>query len=206
MDWKELLASIVRSLAWPAVVVAIVLVLRKQFEALLARQDDLTLAREAKKKFEQALKEGQQFADWLSARLESQTVAAARVFSETDQNSPVTAILLAYLRLLDTVADAKKALNLPNEKQSGEVIKELVDSNRLSDRAKELFVSLTDARNAAIHCDDKEPITDGEAKEYLLQEGIMTALVQKALSQPAASSATQPQTPTVTSPLARSGE
>lgn len=192
MDWKELLASIIHTLAWPAVVVAIVVVLRKQFETLLARQDDATSSRDWKKRFTQFLNEGRRYAEWLGARHELPKVAApaASAASDARHDSPVTIILLTYQSLLDILLEAKKALNLSADSVPQQIITALVCQKLLSDRANELFNSMTDARNAAIHCSEKDAITDGEANEYRLQADVMTKLLRQALSRPPAPSAT----------------
>jgi hypothetical protein len=54
----------------------------------------------------------------------------------------------------------------------------------MSVRAQELFLSLTQARNTAIHCSDKEPITRGEAIDYRQQTEILTSMVRRALDRP----------------------
>jgi hypothetical protein len=185
MDSAELVANIVRSLAWPAVVVVIVLVLRKQINTLLARQNDAAYAHEQKKKFEQFLKEGRQYAEWLGAGIEpSKTGEPATERPAVARDSPITALLLAYQDVLDILLVAKRQLDLPGDSPPPQVITALVKRRHMSERAQELFLSLTQARNTAIHCSEKEPITQGEATDYRQQTEVLTSMVRGALERP----------------------
>jgi hypothetical protein len=55
MDWKQFFASMVGSLAWPVVVVALLVLLRKHLASMAERLEELTLPGGAKAKFDRQL-------------------------------------------------------------------------------------------------------------------------------------------------------
>jgi hypothetical protein len=184
MDWKQFIADIVRSLAWPAVVVTIVIVLRKQLETLAARQDESGASRGWKEKFEQKLNEARREAELLADGIAAPQAADSTlpVRPEAGQDSPLTTVLLAYNELLETLLRAKKPINMPADTPPQQILTALIQRRLLRERTLEFFASLTDARSAAVHTGDKDPITPGEATDFRRQAEILTALLSGAVN------------------------
>jgi hypothetical protein len=60
MDWLTFLSNLVGSLAWPSVVIVLLIILRRQISALASRLEELTLPGGAKAKFAKLLDEARQ--------------------------------------------------------------------------------------------------------------------------------------------------
>jgi hypothetical protein len=68
MDWLQFFASIIGSLAWPSVVVALLFMLRGQMAGLVGRLEELAFGG-AKAKFAMALEQGKANTEQLAATL-----------------------------------------------------------------------------------------------------------------------------------------
>ena len=66
MDWKELVAHLVDSLAWPVAAIGVAVVLRGQLKMLLDRKNEATLAHGWKVKFEESLGEARRNGELLA--------------------------------------------------------------------------------------------------------------------------------------------
>jgi hypothetical protein len=184
MDWKELVASVVDSLAWPAAAIGVALVLRGQLKMLLGRKNETTLAHSWKIKFDESLAEARRNGELVGGGAQTAGLApsAAAARFEPGRDSPVTTILLAYQELTDTLSGVKIKLGMAPDTAPQQILLRLVERARMRERCVELFEDLTGARNAAVHAGDTEPITDGEAKDFCAQQQILNSLLRTAIA------------------------
>ncbi len=177
MDWKTFIASLVASLAWPAVFVGAIVVLRGQLQSLLTRDAQLASVRQDRSKFEENLGEAHRHAELLNG--DAEALPPARPLEPA--SSPIATVLLAHNELYEMILRAKKTALLPADTPLQQVLSVLVQRGLLRERAIELFDALTKARNAAVHLWGEQPVTRGEALEFTEQARILETLVTGAI-------------------------
>ena len=172
MDWKEFVASIVGSLAWPAAIVALVVVLRRPLRALLGSLQTLQY-REFRAEFGRHIREAQ-------ANVE-EAVRAGGVevtVGEQDQHVPdkeVTDLLRRLANETPRAAVLEAWTVVESELRSGEgrlgkesdgpVPRLLAESGWIPQLVK-VLEGLYAARNQAAHADEVA-ITPEDASEYV---------------------------------------
>jgi hypothetical protein len=60
MDWKSFIASLVSSLAWPLVIIALLVILRKQITGLAERLEEINIPGAGKASFERKIEKTRQ--------------------------------------------------------------------------------------------------------------------------------------------------
>ena len=184
MDWKAFIASVLRSLTWPSVVIVLLFLLRKHLGGMADRIEELTLPGGAKAKFVKALDE---------ARAEKELVAVEsgpldQKVSEVDARRlelanrfPEAAVMEAYKDVEALVLELRDALDLPPRTNFRRVVSRLVEQGLVAHEVQLLFENLQQARNASAHAGSANRITPGEALEYMAQAEFLVSLLRGTL-------------------------
>jgi hypothetical protein len=170
VDWKTFTASLVSSLAWPSVMVALLIVLRKQIGGLAERLQELSLPGGAKATFEKQLETARKEAGNLAApSAEPQTNRLVpepeeRKFLRLAAASPESAVMQAYKRIEGVLSKIAPLLHLDTDNAllvANELLqREFIDSGTLA-----LFNTLRQARDIAAQVGPGR-ITPSEALDY----------------------------------------
>ena len=112
MDWLQFTSSIVGALAWPLVVFALLVLLRKHLGQLVSRLIHLKLPGVAEAKFKEQLAASTEEAEEVALRtvqVERQT-APDRAFLELAKNFPSAAILQSWKDIEATLQQIRERL------------------------------------------------------------------------------------------------
>jgi hypothetical protein len=186
MDWKQFIASLVSSLAWPALLAFFLWLIRKRIGALLSRLIELHLPGGAKAVFAQELDRGRDALEKIEfkvarrARTRDSLPPDLQSIKEEIKESPQWVIALAYTDIEALLSEAKEKLHLSSRMPYTAVIKALVQKEYVENGALELFESLRRARNAVVHAPSRE-VTVGEAVEYQIQAAGLSIILTEAI-------------------------
>jgi hypothetical protein len=186
MDWKQFIASLVSSLAWPALLAFFLWLIRKRIGALLSRLIELHLPGGAKAVFAQELDRGRDALEKIEfkvarrARTRDSLPPDLQSIKEETKESPQWVIALAYTDIEALLSEAKEKLHLSSRMPYTAVIKSLVQKEYVENGALELFESLRRARNAVVHAPSRE-VTVGEAVEYQIQAAGLSIILTEAI-------------------------
>jgi hypothetical protein len=184
VDWKAFVASIVGSMAWPTVVIVLLILLRDQLGSLATRVEEFTFPGGAKAKFKAQLESSRD-------KLEEVELAGTRdlqsrekpddAYLELAKNFPEAAVSQAWkdveevlLQTRDRLGEAHRRSNLNS------VVRRLREQGLIDGATEELYLSLRQARNTAVHA-TKSAITPAEALEFREQARALVVLLQRAL-------------------------
>ena len=180
MGWLEFIASIVRSIAWPAVIIILLFLLRKQLGNLAERLTEFSFPG-GKAKFKDELAKGRRAADKLppakAQPKKDEVDPLVRVAAET----PEGAVILAYIdlekKLRDIAGKLGKGSNVVNHMG---VMQELTSRGVVEKEALELFSNLRGARNSAAHGVGPK-LTTADALDYVEQAAILKSVLDDAM-------------------------
>ncbi len=184
MDWKQFVASIVSSVAWPAVLALLLILLRHKLTGLADRLIELNLPGGVKASFRQDLEVGRAITD----RIPQSSVAIASpevakeidIFNKVAVDSPPGAIILSFIEIEKKLQAIAIKLGKPYWSDQRKLMRELVQRNLVDPKAVQLFISLKNARNSAAHASGGVDLSTAQASEYIRQSGVLTALLQEA--------------------------
>jgi hypothetical protein len=182
MDWKQFIASVVGSLAWPVVVLIFLWVIRRRIGGLLSRVIELHLPGGAKAIFAQELDKGRDVIEAIGdGELEKVYFKTLEGREErAHENVPHCVIVQTYNELETELFKAREPLGLSTRMNAYSIIKSLIQRDVLDSEASALFETLRRARNAIVHAPTQE-VTDPEAMEYAAQAEFLTELVKDAI-------------------------
>jgi hypothetical protein len=183
MGWLEFIASIVRSIAWPLVVLALLYILRQQLGGLAERLTEFSFPG-GKAKFKDELAKGRRAAQKLPKQKVEQPPEQreeedrlVRIAAE----APEGAVILAYIDLEKKLREL--ALKLGHSSRIVNhmgVIKDLEERGAMAKEGVQLFSNLREARNSAAHGVGPR-LTTEDALEYIEQAGILETVLDAAL-------------------------
>lgn len=168
MDWLQFFASIVSSLAWPALVAVLLLLLKGQLAGLAERLEELTLPGGAKAKFERGLAKAISTSEQIERSPGIQETAPPQpenAYLQLAKSFPEAAVLESFKEVEALLIKIRSLLPDGSARSLNIVIQRLLDMNYIDENAYELFQNLRDARNAAAHARTVNGITPGEALE-----------------------------------------
>jgi hypothetical protein len=184
MDWKQFFASIIGSLAWPAVVGFLLFLLKDELPRLIRRIKAATVAGNSVE-FGEALEKGREEADVLVS--EHPDIHRQPVFFldkdklELAQRFPEAAILDAYREVEQVLLEIREQLDLPTRSNLRSVVRRLVELRYIEAETEPFFVNFQRARNATAHSTNTtDPVTPGGATEYLGQARLLLTIFQEA--------------------------
>lgn len=186
MDWKQFVSSIITSLAWPTVVVVLLVILRKELRGVARRIQELSLPGGVKATFEKDLERGREITEHAPAL--AKRPEEAEEHQKTDMQklaieSPDGAVVLAYIEIERKIRAISNQLGKPDWADQRKTVNELVRREVLDPAFEQLFVSLRNARNAAAHGRAKDGVSTSEAIEYLRQATFLVMQLDAASDQ-----------------------
>jgi hypothetical protein len=186
MNGYQLIASLVSSLAWPAVVGVLLYLLRNEINGLAVRLKELSLPGGMKATFEKELQVGREIVEQIPPPLPTPQLAPPLPEEENKLyrlaiDSPDGAIVLAYIELEKTLRNIAIKLGMgPKVNNQRSVIEELMKRELVTKDAARLFDSLRRARNSTAHGVREEQVTSQDALEYIRQVNLMVGLLNLA--------------------------
>jgi hypothetical protein len=186
MDWKQFIASLVSSLAWPALLAFFLWLIRERIGGLLSRLIELHFPGGAKAVFAQELDRGRDALEKIEfkiarrARTRDSLPPAFQNSEGESKESPQWIIALAYTEIEALLIEAREKLHLSPRMPHTAIIKALVQKGYVENGALELFESLRRARNAVVHAPSRE-VTVGEAVEYQIQAAGLSIILTEAI-------------------------
>jgi hypothetical protein len=184
MDWKQFFASVIGSLAWPAVVGFLLFLLRDELPRLIRRIKAATVAGNSVE-FGEALEKGRVEADALVSEhpnIDRQPV----YFLDKDkldlaQKFPEAAILDAYREVEQLLLEIRGQLDLPPRTNLRSVVRRLVELGYIEAETEPFFMNFQRARHATAHpTNPTDPVTPGGAIEYLGQARLLLTIFREA--------------------------
>jgi hypothetical protein len=165
MDWKSFIASMVGSLAWPIVVLTLLILLRKNLGALAERIEEFSFGG-AKAVFRKNLAEARERE--LSLRAHSD-IKPSNILTKPDlaefmTSYPDLAVIDAFRDVEELLIATRDALDLPAQMNLPTIVRKLMERQLINRETAQLFENLRRARNAAAH--QRGSITPGEATDF----------------------------------------
>jgi hypothetical protein len=184
MDALQFISTVIGALAWPSVVVALLVLLRKHLGPLVSRLVHLKLPGVAEAKFKEQLASSTEEAEEVALRtiqVERQTVPD-RAFLELAKNFPSAAVLQSWKDIEAILQQIRERLpGMQSRHKFDSVVRRLVDQKLVDGSVEKLYQSLRQARNAAVHASDTASISQGEVLEYRDRIGTLSHLFQGVL-------------------------
>jgi hypothetical protein len=179
MGWKAFIASVIGSLAWPSVIIVLLVILRKQLVGLAERLQEISLPGGAKATFEKQLQAARVIeATSPPAKAEERTadataVAGERIVPETEESrflrlvkiSPEGAIVDAYKYVEEIIFNEIAPLLGISTTNPAVIVSELVKQDLTDQSTLQLLGVLRQARNVAAHARNGR-IAAEEALDY----------------------------------------
>lgn len=186
MDWKQFLASIVGSLAWPVAAVVVVYVFKDQLRLLIGRIKKVGAGGwnvELSEKVEEAVDAGKlvQAEKGIVAPdvigLDPTLLQLAKSFPEAALIQSFKELEAQILEIRARLPDGRPYRNLY------EVMKVLEKSQLIPASAVALFQRLREARNAAAQGKTEEELSSSEALDLIRQIKLLQTVLKPALDQ-----------------------
>jgi hypothetical protein len=192
MDWLTFSSNIVGSLAWPLVVIGLLILLRRHLAGLAGRLEELTLPGGTKAKFAKQLDiarlelvdveqprfpGGKKIATALDSaiargaeeprppsRQEERERESTLEYLKLANLHPEAAVLQAYREIEGHILDVRDLVSEEKATSAVGIVELLRSRGLLDERTFELFMRIRNLRSLAVHSKDR--ITPGEAIEY----------------------------------------
>jgi hypothetical protein len=184
MDWKAFLSSIVGSLAWPAVILVLFFLLRRNLPDLAERIEEITLPGGYKARFVRALEKGRIEAELAVTQAPNTSEPNLKPDDhrlELASRFPEASVLETYKEVEAILLELRTRLDMPQRTNLRTVVRRLVERELAPKEAQALFENFQQARNAAAHAGNENRITPGEAIEYMEQGASLAGLFRNAL-------------------------
>lgn len=172
MDDLTFISKLVGSLAWPAVVVVLLFLLRPHLSGLTGRLEELTLPGGAKAKFVKQLDEARVqtehivLAEGVPAPSPEVGPRGIEQFIALANLSPESAIMQTYKVLESIPLSFRHKIPPPHGRNLIEVMHYLHQKELLDSSWVKLFDRLRNLRNLSVHAGAAQRVTPGEAFEY----------------------------------------
>jgi hypothetical protein len=182
--WAKI-AEILGSLAWPALVAAILVAYRGHVAGLFNRITELTLPGGTKAVFERELERAAEKAAEIKPGAGLAVPPPPQPddsFTYLAKNFPAAAIIEEFKEIEEIAREVGKVLDLPSRTGRIDIpIQRLLDLQLIDDNAYELFLSLRRARNAAAHSRLTIGISPVDAVEYRQNAELLKQILKRAL-------------------------
>ena len=185
MGWQAFVASLVHSLAWPAGVVAVVIVLRKHIGVALGRGLRRVKAGPVEVEFDQVqaqvqvdLARSPELAD--DTPVPAPIGSLSEVLSRLAETSPKMAVLTAYHRIEERLTEILESADaLPRDwARAGGLAKSAWERGLISEEARAAIDGLSVLRNLTAQAG--VDVSDDRARDYLaMADAVMYALRPK---------------------------
>jgi hypothetical protein len=171
MTWLQFIASVIGSVAWPFVIIVLLVILRKQIVSMAERITEISLPGGAKAKFEKQLQRARALESKKMLTFENSAPGEGtfeldvpvedrkRIVPETEERrflrlvttSPEAAIVDAYQGVEQLIFERIAPLLRVRPINPSVVVAELVRQEFTDTSTLELFNTLREARNTAVH-------------------------------------------------------
>jgi len=185
LDWKQFVASVIGSLAWPLAGVTLAVIFKRQIREKLSQIKkfgaagvNFEIAEQVKEvqKAGEAVELEQADEPRDAIVIDPELVLLAKSFPEAAVLQSFKGLEAVLLRIRQRLPDDKPHRNL------NEVLKALADDSQISQNVITLFQSLRKARNTAAHAKDGESMAPGEAIELIGQMKNLQDLLETVLN------------------------
>jgi hypothetical protein len=178
MDWLTFISSVVKSLAWPAVVAYLLYLLRPQLLSLADKIQEITLPWGISAKFSRELQRASEDSERIQLpppKISEQPDSAAfrgvvgedPQFLELAAKHPDLAVLDAYKQVERKLIEGRSEFKVQGLDPSFvSFVRNLNEREIIDGDARQLFDHLRRLRNAAVHAGAPNIITSGEAVAY----------------------------------------
>lgn len=186
MDWKQFLASVIGSLAWPAVVVSIVYIFKDRIRLLIGQIKKIGAGGvnvELSEKVEEALDAGQ-VVQAEKGLIAPDVIGLDPTLLQLAKSFPEAALIQSFKELEALILQIRA--RIPDDRPSRnlyEVLKALEKLQFIPQSAVALFQSLREARNAAAHGKGEEELTSSEALDLIRQIKLLQEVLRPVLDQ-----------------------
>ena len=187
MNWLAFIASLVHSLAWPAGVVAVVIVLRRPIGVALGRGVRRVRAGPVEVEFDQELaevrQELRQSPELASVEVPALHASLSEELARLAEVSPRAAVLEAFARIEARLAELLNGAGVEVRPPQGRALALLAHNRELiSDETRSAVDGLSVLRNLAAHSTE-DNIGAKRARDYLaLADAVLYAMRAKQLS------------------------
>lgn len=178
MSWKEFIADIIGSIAWPAVIALAIWIFRTQIRGLLERPMRRWKAGPFEAEYEWAKATEQVGTSVLSVKTAAAGGDELDELLELADKAPVAAILAAHNAVEDVVRSIAVAANISDASSLSldKLVPALIERDLIDSRTADALAGLMTLRNLAVHGPEPQ---GRRAREYIvLAEGVLYALSQ----------------------------
>jgi hypothetical protein len=187
VDWLQFFASLIGSLAWPAVVIAVLFLLRTHLVAIATRIEELSLPGGTAIKLAKQVRQVQTEAELVEA--EQGLDEAAPVITldpsvlQLAEQFPEAAVLEAYKELESVLLQIRARLPNGKPRRTGpEVMTDLLDQKYISESIFSLYQTLRETRNTLVHVRG-DRLSQATAVELISQVKLLTDILRRVLNQ-----------------------
>ncbi|WP_188063746.1 DUF4145 domain-containing protein [Sphingobium sp. KCTC 72723] len=165
LDWLQFASSVIGSIAWPGILLAVILIFRKPLTELInsieeARYGDTSV--KVSRKIDQAEKTSENFID--PATIEGMAPEPEPIGTRFDQLmeiSPSAAILDSWIHVEDALREVTHKFStmgtMPSRNGSTAMIRFLTSANIIKPEVGKWLDEMRQVRNAAAHAQDVSP-------------------------------------------------
>jgi hypothetical protein len=174
--WAKI-AEIVGGMAWPAVLVTVLIVYRQQIAEFVDRLQEFTLPGGYRVVLTNALREGREALSQFPAKY----VGRARTLDdymhfelaeETEPPSTIQQMLIAYVELERLIDELRRKYQITPRTPPSRVLAELANRNIVSAAAVQAFDKPREARNALVHLPERQ-VKPMEGIEFVAQTMVL---------------------------------
>ena len=187
MDWLQFISTAINALAWPIVVISLLMLVRKQLGPLVERIVELKLPGGAGAKFKEHMAASAQEAEeavFGSSTHAERTIFPDKAFLDLAKHSPSAAILQSWKEFETLLQQIREKLpGMQPTHRFDSVVRRLVDLSLIDHSVEKLYQSLRLARNTAVHAGDAPGIAQGEALEYRDRINTLSNVLRSVLDQ-----------------------
>jgi hypothetical protein len=186
MDWKQFIASVIGSLAWPVATVLIVYFFRDQIRRVIGHIRKIgagSVNVELSEKIEEAVDAGQ-LVQVEKGLTPPDVVGLDPTLLQLVKSFPEAALIQSFKELEALILQIRG--RMPDERPYRnlyEVMKALEKDKFIPQSAVTLFQSLRDARNAAAHGKGEEELSSSEALDLIRQIKLLQEVLRQVLDQ-----------------------
>ena len=181
MDWLQFTSAIIGHLAWPSVMIVLLVILRKRLGTLTDRLQELSFGG-AKITLEKNLQQGAAIIEQIPATSDIAPPAIENGDHNPLQNlavqSPEGAIIMAYIDIERRIREISKKLGR-NYVNFQSTIQELTKRELIDAEASALFQLLKRGRDSVAHGENRQ-FTTADAYEYIRQSEFLSILLERA--------------------------
>jgi hypothetical protein len=186
VGWKQFIASIIGSVAWPLAVLTIAVIFRKPLTRVLSLIKKIGAAGVSVELAEQvaAVRDAGELVEAEEGTQPPDVIALDPAILQLAKTFPEAALVQAFKELEGVILQIRA--RLPDDKQHrtlNEVLKALAAKKYITDSVVALFQKVREARNTVAHARGEDEMSFGEAIELIRQIKLLQSLLMRVYSQ-----------------------